>query len=196
MVLNAICATLCLNKDAPPAVEEGCAPFALEGVMKTNSIIAFLAATTILSRAQTAAVPPPAEGSSRTDVAAITNHSSAQAQPGTVSPARHYLDWDDPKWWESLKTSPQRTISVGGSDYTVQGPLIETWRRPSATAADRPIDRALALPIVSLFVPQRMPTPPPRGTGRYFAWGSRDEPWSNLGDHPIPGPAAWVTVGY
>jgi hypothetical protein len=111
---------------------------------------------------------------------------------------RGYVDWDDPEWWESVARTKSPGLALGKSDFVMHGPLIETFRpshRPLPT--DRSwFQKALDLPIVSLFVPRPMPVPP-ISRGNYFAWGERSVPWSTTADPWSPLPSgALVSVGW
>ena len=69
-------------------------------------------------------------------------------------------------------------FTLGNSNLVVNGPLIEGLRR--RPAEDRsPGQTILDLPVIRLFVPQPMPTPPAEG-GNYFAWGESSRPWVSV----------------
>jgi hypothetical protein len=87
----------------------------------------------------------------------------------------------DPAYWETLITADRDSpIRLGRSDVTVSGPLVfglRSSRTPADASAAR---RFVDLPVIRLFVPQPMPTPP-ETSGRYFAWrGSSPRPWANV----------------
>src|SRR5690349_2740538 len=63
------------------------------------------------------------------------------------------LDWNESRWWD-IQRGRTNGISLGKSDYVLQGPLVETFRRPSWSATGGHWTRKLlALPVVNLFVP-------------------------------------------
>ncbi len=78
-------------------------------------------------------------------------------------------------------------LKLGRSDYTVSGPLVDTFLTRRRASPDRSLGRKiLDLPIINMFVPA--PMPKPTRQGKYFAWGETDVPWSVRADRPIPGP--------
>jgi hypothetical protein len=76
-----------------------------------------------------------------------------------------------------LREKPEPSgIQLGKGDYVMTGPLIDGIRRKKLPPDASVGRRLLGLPIVRLFVPQPMPSPP--GGGRYFRWGKSDLPWT------------------
>jgi hypothetical protein len=92
----------------------------------------------------------------------------------------------NPAHWERMieqrKTSS--ALRIGKSDFTISGPLVDGLRRKRFTGERSLGKRLLGLPVVRLFVPQPMPSPP--GGGRYFCWGERAESWSSISKAPAP----------
>jgi len=123
----------------------------------------------------------------------------AEERPSTVDAfgafgSKKVLDWDDPKWWEGMK-SRTSGISLGNSDVILQGPLVDTFRFAPRSPSDRSLgEKILNLPILSLFVPQPMPKPA-RG-GSYLAWGERAAPWSVVSAISSPGPQGLISAGF
>jgi hypothetical protein len=94
--------------------------------------------------------------------------------------------WNDPKWGDPLS---QRLppISLGKSDFTVSGPLVDALRPPMRYSRDRSLrQKLLSVPIVNIFVPA--PMPKTSREGRYFAWGERDAPWASVAERASSGP--------
>lgn len=88
------------------------------------------------------------------------------------------VNWNtNPAHWE--RVIQQRTnapaLRLGKSDWQANGPLIEGLRRRRSTENRSLGKRLVSLPIVRLFVPGPMPSPP--GGGRYLLWGESDRPW-------------------
>jgi hypothetical protein len=95
---------------------------------------------------------------------------------GTV---RDSTGWDTSHehWDRVLSEKRDSGLRLGKSDFVVEGPLIEGFRR-ERFSTDRTVgQRFLGLPVVRLFVPTRMPSTP-GGTGKYFAWGESNRPWA------------------
>jgi hypothetical protein len=88
--------------------------------------------------------------------------------------------WDpQSKLWKDLiseKPLPAaRPIELRA--FTLSGPVLEGVRPlPRQTDLSRG-RKILNFPVVRLFVPQRMPSPP-GGGGNYFAWGESARPWT------------------
>lgn len=104
--------------------------------------------------------------SAQTTTAQVSTEGSASSQWNT-----------NPKYWERLLEERKAAsgIQLGQSDWQVTGPVVNALKqRPLPANASRG-KRFLNLPIVRLFVPRPMPTPP--GGGRYFLWGESDRPW-------------------
>ena len=133
------------------------------------AILAFVSFVPILRAAEPPAPPPP--------------------PPLGGTAQKEAIDWNDRRWWQTMKEAPKPvTISLGKSDFVVGGPLVDTFRRPPAAGDENLIQKMRRWPVVNLFVPQPMPWPTRQG--KYFAWGQRDVAWSTLADRPIPGPGA------
>jgi hypothetical protein len=69
-------------------------------------------------------------------------------------------------------------IQLGRSDFVFSGPLVQGFRRlPHVDGLSRG-QRFLRLPLIRLFVPQPMESPPEGG--KYFAWRNNEcsLPWS------------------
>jgi hypothetical protein len=109
----------------------------------------------------------------------------AQVEFDASAPAKATTEWKyNPALWTELFTEKREapTMSIGRSDIAVSGPLVETFRRPRYSSTDRSLgQRILSLPIINLFVPQPMPSPPSSG-GRYFAWGRSSRPWRAIAE--------------
>ena len=87
----------------------------------------------------------------------------------------------DPKHWDQVLRERTDTpaLRIGKSDFAISGPIIEGLR-PRSASSDRNLgQKLLGLPVVRLFVPQRMPAAP-GGGGRYFAWGESRRPWAAI----------------
>lgn len=96
-------------------------------------------------------------------------------------------NWNtNPAHWERMleQRKASSAIQIGKSDFTISGPLVEGVRRQRATGERSLGKRLLGLPVVRLFVPQPMPSPP--GGGRYFLWGERDQSWASFSRTPAP----------
>lgn len=89
-----------------------------------------------------------------------------------------------------IKKPESPLVTLGKSDFVVTGPLIEGLRPLGHSADLSPGRKFLRLPIIRLFVPGPMPTPP--GTGKYFYWRNtdNDEPWTVRAARPciVKGP--------
>jgi hypothetical protein len=75
-------------------------------------------------------------------------------------------------------------IALGRSDFVFSGPLVEGFRRlPHAEGLSRG-QRFLRLPIIRLFVPGPMESPPK--TGKYFLWHNENcsLPWTSAASRP------------
>lgn len=109
-------------------------------------------------------------------------------------PAKATTEWKyNPALWRDLFTEKrdEPTITIGRSDVVIRGPLAETFRRPRSGWSDLSVgQKILSLPIINLFVPMKMPSPPDTG-GKYFAWRKRDS-----GDSPFVSSAAAASGGF
>jgi hypothetical protein len=86
--------------------------------------------------------------------------------------------------------APSPRVQLGQTDYVITGPLVQGLRRaPRVDPDTSPGRRFLNLPVVRMFVPQRLPTPPEEGT-RYFAWGQSARPWAAIATG-APAGARW-----
>lgn len=90
-------------------------------------------------------------------------------------------NWNtNPAHWERMldQHKASTALQIGRSDFTLSGPLVDGVRR-SRTTDERSLGkRLLGLPVVRLFVPLPMPSPP--GGGRYLLWGESDRPWTSV----------------
>ena len=104
----------------------------------------------------------------------------------TSTPGR--TEWNtNPAYWERAlsekRVSPE--VRLGKSGFVIRGPVVEGFRR-QRSAGDRNLGkRLLGLPIVRLFVPQPMASPP--GGGKYFCWGESDRPWTAIATGAVAG---------
>jgi hypothetical protein len=116
---------------------------------------------------------------------------------GSATTKRTPLDWNDPRWWERMSKDRRTILRIAEKDYTVSGPLVDTFRARPRRPADRNLaQQILDLPVINLFVPQPMPTAPKTG-GAYFKWGDGEQPWFNTGDRHNNRPAGTlVRVGF
>ena len=106
----------------------------------------------------------------------------SQTAPINVANSPADLRWDNTlEHWDRVM-SQRRTVpelQIGKSDFVVRGPLIEGFRYRRNTDLSLG-QKFLRLPVINMFIPQRMATPP-GGTGRYFAWHSETErPWGTV----------------
>ena len=96
-------------------------------------------------------------------------------------------NWNtNPAHWERMleQHKASSALQIGKSDFTLSGPLVDGVRR-KRTIGERSLGkRLLGLPIVRLFVPQPMPSPP--GGGRYILGGERDQSWASFSRAPAP----------
>jgi hypothetical protein len=92
----------------------------------------------------------------------------------------------NPAHWERMLEQHKASSAHknGKSDFTLSGPLVDGVRRSSSTGERSLGKRLLGLPIVRLFVPLPMPSPP--GGGGYILWGERDQSWSSFSRAPAP----------
>lgn len=127
---------------------------------------------------------------------AMSAHAQEQGIESEVfASEKTVIDWDDPEWWEYFAPRRQNEVEIplGRPRYSASGPLVETFRPGIPWDERTPLQKITTLPVVSLFVPQPMPTPP-AGRPDYIKWGERDVPWSNLGDHGMGGPSTWLSI--
>ena len=113
---------------------------------------------------------------------------AAQQPPDPLDAAaeRKTLDWNDPKWWESMETKSSG-IKLGKTDFVLDGLAVKPFRRDSQPAIRRGLrERIRSLLFVNPLSPKSAASPVRREN--YFAWGERNTPWSTLADRPIPGP--------
>jgi hypothetical protein len=121
--------------------------------------------------------------------------SDFETSRSTETPRRNYLQWDDPKWWETMRGKTD-AIPLGKSDVTVSGPIVETLRwRPRKLSDLSLAEKIASLPIINLVIPQPF-HPAPRKSGRYFAWGESDTPWINRVEGDIARPPALISFGF
>ncbi|GEM_PF-6523267 len=95
-------------------------------------------------------------------------------------------------YWDRI-VQEQRSrpeVRIGESDYVFSGPVVEAFHREKLPENTSRLRRFTALPVVRLFVPQKMPKPP-GGTGRYFAWRDSERSWSVTAALPAGPSGAW-----
>jgi hypothetical protein len=118
--------------------------------------------------------------------------------PGEMGLRKGYIDWNDPKWWESMQRDKD-TLRIRQSDYMIHGPVLRTFRRGPKWSELSLGQKIASLPIVNLVVPQPFYVEaPPRGgirAGDYFKWQDHDQPWVNVSDRPL-GPPGLIGVSY
>ena len=93
----------------------------------------------------------------------------------------------NPADWERVliqKRDPEGLL-LGSSGWRIKGAITEGIRRQRSTGERSVGQRLLGLPIVRLFVPQPLATPP--GDGKYFRWGESDRPWIAIAEGAAPG---------
>jgi hypothetical protein len=97
----------------------------------------------------------------------------------TSTPGR--VEWNtNPAYWERALSEKRvfPELRLGKSGFVIRSPVVEGFRR-QRSAGDRSLGkRLLGFPIVRLFVPQPMASPP--GGGKYFRWGESDRPWTAI----------------
>lgn len=93
----------------------------------------------------------------------------------------------NPRWEAPVEQRPA-PLRLGKSDYTVSGPLVDTFRLQPRLQQERSLGRKiLDLPIINMFVPE--PWPKTMRQGKYFAWGERDQPWATTVERRPAGPS-------
>jgi hypothetical protein len=109
---------------------------------------------------------------------------AGEPQQNTTVASPAAAEWTpDSRLWQNLLTgrsdSPS-SLRLGKSEFTLGGPIIQSFR-PRPRSTDRNLgQKILDFPVISWFVPQRMPVPP-GGTGpSYFAWGERHRSWADV----------------
>ena len=107
----------------------------------------------------------------------------AQSSYSADASSKPPTSWNtDPKYWEKVLREPKEfpDVKIGKCDYTISGPLVDGLRRRKLTGNPSLGKRLLNLPVVRLFVPQPMPSPP--GGGRYFLRGESSRPWTAVAE--------------
>ncbi len=129
--------------------------------------------------------------------ATIAHAADASLQGTATSTKRTPLDWNDPRWWESMSKNRQTVFRFADKNYSVSGPMVDTFRVRPRPQADRNLaQQILDLPIINLFVPQPFPASSKKG-GDYFKWGDGEQPWFNTGDRNNSAPAGTlIRVGF
>jgi hypothetical protein len=93
----------------------------------------------------------------------------------------------NPAYWERAlsekRVSPM--LRLGKSGFVIHGLAFEGSRRQQSSGDRSWGKRLLGLPIVRLFVPQPMASPP--GGGNYFCWGESDRPWTAIAEGAAAG---------
>ena len=93
----------------------------------------------------------------------------------------------NPRWEAPVEQRPA-PLKLGKSDYTVSGPLVDTFRLKPRRLQERSLGRKiLDLPIINMFVPE--PWPKTTRQGKYFAWGEREQPWAATVERRPAGPS-------
>jgi hypothetical protein len=107
-------------------------------------------------------------------VPVFAGDTTAQFNSSTILP----LPMNDPARIHNMLTvkSDSPLVVLGKTDFTISGPLIEGFRRLPKAENLSLGQKFLRLPVIRLFVPRPMESPP--GTGRYFMWRSSDLPWT------------------
>jgi hypothetical protein len=122
---------------------------------------------------------------------ALATFAQAEDSPpkyGVSTSAPSRTEWNtNPAYWERAlsekRVSPE--LRIGKSGFVIRGPVVEGFRR-QRSSGDRSLGkRLLGLPVVRLFVPQPMASPP--GGGKYFRWGESDRPWTALAEGAAAG---------
>lgn len=117
----------------------------------------------------------------------------AAERDSTFDVSEHTPRWTlERSYWDRLLAEQQSgaPVRIGRTDFNLSGPVIDSLR-PRRRAPDEqatPARKFLNLPVVRLFVPQRLPSPPESG-GRYFAWGESALPWTATVSGGAPGGA-------
>jgi hypothetical protein len=119
-------------------------------------------------------------------LAAFSLPAQQPSDPLDAAVERKTLDWNDPKWWESME-SKASGIKLGKSDFVLDGLAVKPFRRDPQSSIRRGLrQRIRGLPFVNPMASKSATDPVRREN--YFAWGERDTPWATLADRPIPGP--------
>jgi hypothetical protein len=121
----------------------------------------------------------------------VTSSNGQQSMRGSDNSISSFgtMPWNTSSaYWDRILSENRsaRELYLGTGNFVVSGPLITGFRReklPSDASMGR---KFLGLPVISLFVPQRMPLPP-GGSGRYFAWKESSRPWSVTASARAPG---------
>jgi hypothetical protein len=110
----------------------------------------------------------------------------AQQPPASFDTATAVKSQMNPRW-EAPVEQRIPPLKLGKSDYSVSGPLVDTFRLKPRTQQERTLGRKiLDLPIINMFVPE--PWPKTTRHGKYFAWGERDQPWAATVERRAAGP--------
>jgi hypothetical protein len=110
----------------------------------------------------------------------------AQQEPAAFGASTEVKSSMNPRWEVPVE---QRfpPLKLGKSDYSVSGPLVDTFRLKPRRPQERTLGRKiLDLPIINMFVPE--PWPKTTRQGKYFAWGERDQPWAATVERRAAGP--------
>jgi len=114
--------------------------------------------------------------------------SSVSTSTSTTTSANARTEWNtNPAYWERvlIQKRDSQDLRLGRSDWRIKGPVVEGIRRQRSTGDRSAGQRLLGLPIVRVFVPQPMASPP--GGGKYFRWGESDRPWVAIAEGAAPG---------
>ena len=119
-----------------------------------------------------------------------------QTEFDAFAPVKASTEWKpNPALWRELLNVKRDhpTVSIGRTEFLVGGPLVETIRRPRNWSNLSLGKKLLALPVINLFVPQPMPSPP-SGGGKYFAWEATSQPWISLMGGAYPGTGRFISA--
>jgi len=97
----------------------------------------------------------------------------------TSAPSKNWVV--GPEHWDRLIVEKKEfpPINLGKSGFVLSGPWVDGFRRRRYDPDRTFTQKILGLPVIRLFVPGPMPSPPDSG-GRYFAWRSEtSRAWIN-----------------
>lgn len=122
------------------------------------------------------------------EVTGVSSAGDVQSLFNATPTPKAQTQWNtDPKYWERVlrETKELPDVKLGKSDYVISGPLVDGLRRRRSSPDLSLGKRILRLPILCLFVPGPMPSPP--GGGRYFLWGESSRPWTAVAEGAAAG---------
>ena len=123
--------------------------------------------------------------------AAVAQAEDSSPKSGVATTANARTDWNtSPAHWERVLIEKRESqgLRIGKSGWALKGPIPEGIRRQRSTSDQSAGQRLLGLPIVRLFVPQPMDSPP--GGGKYFRWAESDRPWIAVAESATLGKAS------